>query len=186
MSQPAQPSGQNSEQSGARNVALAMFGLLLVACILMAADRRLVSMLGADIRGALNLSLPQMGALSGMFTLGFAIAAIPAGELILKYSRKAVLIAGVVLFSSATLLFTQATGFYSMFVFVVMQGVGMGFLATSMLFSTIYGGAAFGGFLIGPLVEMQGWEFAGQISMSLFALIIALLTFGLRTDQMSK
>ncbi len=132
MSQPAQPSGQTSEQSGARNVALAMFGLLLVTCTLMAADRRLISMLGADIRGALNLSLPQMGALSAMFTLGFAIAAIPAGELILKYSRKAVLIAGVVLFSSATLLFTQATGFYSMFVFVVMQGVGMGFLATSM------------------------------------------------------
>src|SRR6185503_15234844 len=31
-----------------------------------------------------------------------------------------------------TLLFTQATGFLSMFVFIVMQGAGMSFLATSM------------------------------------------------------
>jgi DHA1 family inner membrane transport protein len=133
MSQPAQPGGQTAEQSGTRNVALAMFGLLLVTYTLMAADRRLVIMLGADIRGALNLGLPQMRALSAMLTLGIAVAAIPAGELIVRYSRKAVLIAGVVLFSSATLLFTQATGFYSMFIFVVMQGVGMAFLATSML-----------------------------------------------------
>jgi fucose permease len=57
---------------------------------------------------------------------------------------------------------------------------------SAIFFSTIYGGAAFGGFLMGRLVEMQGREFAGQISMSLLALIIALLTFGLRTDQMSK
>ena len=109
-----------------------MFGLLLLTYTLMAADRYLVSMLGTDIRTALGLSLPQMGALTTMFTLGIGIAGLPAGALIARYSRKAVLLAGVVLFSTATLLFTQASGFASMFVFIVMQGIGMSFLATSM------------------------------------------------------
>ncbi len=132
MSEAAQPTQRTAEESRTLKIALAMFGLLLLTYTLMAADRYLVSMLGADIRESLNLSLTQMGTLSTMFTLGIGIAGIPAGELIARYSRKAVLISGVVLFSTATLLFTQATGFASMFVFIVMQGIGMSFLATSM------------------------------------------------------
>jgi predicted MFS family arabinose efflux permease len=98
----------------------------------MAADRYLISMLGTDIRGALNLSLPQMGTLTTTFTLGIAIAGLPSGALIARTSRRTVLLLGIALFSVATLLFTQATGFASMFVLIVMQGAGMSFLATSM------------------------------------------------------
>ena len=121
-----------AEQSGTRTAALTMFGLLLVSYTLMSADRYLISMLGTDIRKALSFSLPQMGALTTMFTLGIALAGLPGGALIARTSRRTVLLLGVVLFSAATLLFTQATGFLSMFVFIVMQGVGMSFLATSM------------------------------------------------------
>src|SRR3954464_468657 len=121
-----------AEHSGARTTALAMFALLLVSYTLMSADRYLISMLGPDIRAALGLSLPQMGALTTMFTFGIAIAGLPAGALIARYSRRTVLLLGITLFSIATLLFTQATGFFSMFVFIVMQGAGMSFLATSM------------------------------------------------------
>jgi MFS transporter, DHA1 family, inner membrane transport protein len=115
-----------------RTAALWMFGLLLVSYTLMSMDRYLVSMLGPDIRAALGLSLPQMGALTTMFTLGIALAGLPAGALIARTSRKTVLLMGIVLFSVATLLYTQATGFFSMFVFIVMQGAGMAFLVTSM------------------------------------------------------
>ncbi len=139
MSEAAQPSQQASEQSGARNLAIAMFGLLLVTYTLMVADRFLVSMLATDIRGALDLSLPNMLALTTMFTLGLGIGGLPAASLIQRYSRKAVLLTGVVLLSTATLLFTQAVGFKSMFLFIVLQGVGMSFLATSMFaLSTSY------------------------------------------------
>ncbi len=120
------------DQSSARTAALAMFALLLVAYTLMAADRYLISMLGTDIREALNLSLPQMGTLTTTFTLGIAIAGLPGGGLIARTSRRTVLLLGIALFSVATLLFTQATGFASMFVLIVMQGAGMSFLATSM------------------------------------------------------
>jgi predicted MFS family arabinose efflux permease len=139
MSQPTESSQQSPEQSGPRKVALAMFGLLLVTYILMVADRFLVSMLATDIRAALDLSLPNMFALTTMFTLGLGIAGLPAAALIARYSRKAVLLTGLILLSSATLLFTKATGFASMFVFIVLQGVGMSFLATSMFsLSTSY------------------------------------------------
>src|SRR4051812_44582096 len=121
-----------ADHSGARSTAMAMFALLLVSYTLMSADRYLISMLGPDIRSALSLSLPQMGALTTMFTLGIAIAGLPGGALIARTSRRTVLLLGVALFSIATLLFTQATGFASMFVFIVMQGAGMSFLATSM------------------------------------------------------
>jgi len=129
-SQAQQPVG--ASQSSLRTAALAMFALLLVAYTLMAADRYLISMLGTDIRQALNLSLPQMGTLTTTFTLGIAIAGLPSGALIARTSRRTVLLLGIALFSIATLLFTQATGFASMFVLIVMQGAGMSFLATSM------------------------------------------------------
>ena len=61
-----------AEPSAARTAALAMFGILLVSYTLMSADRYLISMLGPDIRAALGLSLPQMGALATMFTFGIA------------------------------------------------------------------------------------------------------------------
>jgi len=139
MSQAADASQETSEHSGPKKAAMAMFGLLLVTYILMVADRFLVSMLATDIRGALDLSVPNMFALTTMFTLGLGIGGLPAAALIARYSRKAVLLTGLMLLSSATLLFTQATGFATMFVFIVLQGVGMSFLATSMFsLSTSY------------------------------------------------
>jgi len=139
MNEAAEPTQQTSEHSGPKKVAYAMFGLLLVTYILMVADRFLVSMLATDIRGALDLSVPQMFALTTMFTLGLGIGGLPAAALIARFSRKAVLLTGLILLSGATLLFTQATGFATMFVFIVLQGVGMSFLATAMFsLSTSY------------------------------------------------
>lgn len=118
--------------SGSKTAAYIMFGLLLLTYTLMSADRYLISMLGPDIRKALTTSLPGAAALTTMFTLGLGIAGLPAGALIARTSRKFVLITGVALFSCATLYFTKATTFQSMFISIVLQGVGMAFLATSM------------------------------------------------------
>jgi len=139
MSQAEEASPQTPEHSGPKKAAMAMFGLLLVTYILMVADRFLVSMLATDIRGALDLSVPNMFALTTMFTLGLGIGGLPAAALIARFSRKAVLLTGLILLSTATLLFTKATGFATMFVFIVLQGVGMSFLATAMFsLSTSY------------------------------------------------
>src|SRR6185295_4681930 len=71
----------SAAESGTRTAALTMFGLLLVSYTLMSADRYLINMLGPDIRKALSFSLPQMGALTTMFTLGIALAGLPGGAL---------------------------------------------------------------------------------------------------------
>jgi len=139
MSQTTESSEPTSVQSGPQTAAMAMFGLLLFTYILMVADRFLVSMLAVDIRDALSLSVPNMFALTTMFTLGLGIGGLPAAALIARHSRKTVLLAGLLLLSGATLAFTKATGFWTMFVFIVAQGVGMSFLATAMFsLSTSY------------------------------------------------
>jgi predicted MFS family arabinose efflux permease len=139
MSQAEEATQQTSDNSMHQKAAYAMFGLLLFTYILMVADRFLVSMLAVDIRGALDLSIPNMFALTTMFTLGLGIGGLPAAALIARFSRKAVLLAGLLLLSGATLAFTKATGFWTMFVFIVAQGVGMSFLATAMFsLSTSY------------------------------------------------
>ena len=139
MNETAEPSQQDSGSSMHQKAAYAMFGLLLFTYILMVADRFLISMLAVDIRGDLGLSGPNMLALTTMFTLGLGIGGLPAAGLIARYSRKAVLLTGLLLLSGATLAFTVATGFATMFVFIVAQGVGMSFLATAMFsLSTSY------------------------------------------------
>ena len=177
MSQAEEATQQTSDNPMHQKVAYAMFGLLLFTYILMVADRFLVSMLAVDIRGALDLSVPNMFALTTMFTLGLGIGGLPAASLIVRFSRKAVLLTGLVLLSAATLLFTQATGFWTMFVFIVLQGVGMSFLATAMFsLSTSYFaknrvaalgmvnlsfglGSLFGHWIIGDLRTALGsWE----------------------------
>lgn len=137
--QSAAPAAAASGLAGENKTALAMFGLLLLIYVLMVADRFLISMLAVDIRGSLGLTVRDSITLATMFTLGLGISGVPAGQLIQKYSRKSVVLAGLILLSASTLLFTQAVGFKSMFVFIVIQGVGMGFLATSLFsLSTSY------------------------------------------------
>lgn len=183
--------------SGSQKIAYAMFGLLLITYVVAVGDRFLVSMLATDIRGALSLSIPNMFALTTMFTLGLGIGGLPAAALIQRYSRKAVLLTGLLLLSVATLAFTEATGFWTMFVFIVLQGVGMSFTATSMFaLSTSYFsanrvaalglvnlsfglGSLFGHWIIGELRTALGsWEapmlIFGFIGIG-FAILIAIM-----------
>jgi MFS family permease len=98
----------------------------------MAADRYLFPVLAADIRKAFSFSLPDTGLLSTIFTLGLGLGGLPTGYLLARYSRKMVLLAGIVIFSAATALTTVVPGFWTMLVCLAAQGIGMSMLATSM------------------------------------------------------
>jgi hypothetical protein len=54
-----------------------------------------------------------------------------------------------------------------------------------MFVTSLYGGAAFGGYLLGALASRGGWLFGGEIQMSLFCLIGAVLALALKPSQMS-
>jgi predicted MFS family arabinose efflux permease len=57
---------------------------------------------------------------------------------------------------------------------------------SSMFVSSIYGGAALGGFLMGELISNFGWETAGLIQISLLSLISAILVLWVRPGEFSK
>ncbi len=124
----------NPTPSGAdaRGIAIAMYCVLLVSYVLMAADRYLFPVLAPDIRKAFSFSLPDTGLLSTIFTLGLGLGGLPTGYLLTRYSRKIVLLAGIVIFSAATALTTVVPGFWTMLICLAAQGIGMSMLATSM------------------------------------------------------
>jgi MFS family permease len=120
------------EQAGTGAIAIAMFCVLLVSYVLMAADRYLFPVLAPDVRRAFGFSLSNTGLLSTIFTLGLGLAGLPTGYLLTRLSRKTVLLIGIAVFSGATALTTVAVGFFSMLVCLAAQGIGMSMLATSM------------------------------------------------------
>ena len=132
------PSRGNSIQppwkasASARGIAIAMYCVLLVSYMLMAADRYLFPVLAPDIRKAFGFSLANTGLLSTIFTLGLGLGGLPTGYLLARYSRKMVLLTGIVIFSAATALTTVVPGFWTMLVCLAAQGIGMSMLATSM------------------------------------------------------
>jgi MFS transporter, DHA1 family, inner membrane transport protein len=126
----AAPASESSNHNGA--IAIAMFCVLLVSYVLMAADRYLFPVLAPDIREAFGFSLSNTGLLATIFTLGLGLAGLPTGYLLARFSRKTVLLIGIGIFSGATALTTVALGFFSMLVLLAAQGIGMSMLATSM------------------------------------------------------
>jgi len=126
------PTSSTAGGADARGIAIAMYCVLLVSYVLMAADRYLFPVLAADIRKAFSFSLPDTGLLSTIFTLGLGLGGLPTGYLLARYSRKMVLLAGIVIFSAATALTTVVPGFWTMLVCLAAQGIGMSMLATSM------------------------------------------------------
>ena len=120
------------ERVGTRSVAIAMYCILLLSYVLMAADRYLFPVLAADVRREFGFSLANIGLLSTIFTLGLGIGGLPTGYLLSRFSRKTVLLIGITIFSSATALTTLSMGFWRMLFCLAAQGIGMAMLATSM------------------------------------------------------
>jgi predicted MFS family arabinose efflux permease len=119
-------------QAGTPGVAIGMYCVLLVAYSLMAADRYLFPFLSSDVRKEFGFSVPTIGLLSTIFTLGLGIGGLPTGYLLSRFSRKTVLLLGIAIFSGATMLTTVASGFWTMLICLAMTGIGMAMLATSM------------------------------------------------------
>jgi len=72
--------------SGARGIAIAMYCVLLLSYILMAADRYLFPVLAADVRKAFGFSLANTGLLATIFTLGLGVGGLPTGYLLTRFS----------------------------------------------------------------------------------------------------
>lgn len=158
-------------------VSITGWTLLVLSYLINAMDRQVFYPLLPDISAEHGFSLSQGGLLATGFTLGIALAGLPAGYLVEKLPRKTVLVISVFFYSAGTLATPLASGFADMAVYRLISGAGEGVQATALYAvvgsffvlrrSFAFGvlGAVFGtGVFLGPLVgtaiaqDFGGWH----------------------------
>ncbi len=154
-----------------------MYGVLLLAYSVNAADRQLFPLLAHDVRTQYGFSLSDTGLLTTIFTLGLAVAGLPTGYLLARFSRKTVLLLGIGIFSTGTALTILARGFPDMLVYLAATGIGEAMQLTVMIaiaanyfvgyraaaigsMNVFFGLGAFSGPILGgvALTSFQSWH----------------------------
>ena len=180
------------------------FLVLALSFMVNAMDRSVFAPLLPAIRQEYGFGLQAGGLLATGFTLGMAIAGVPAGHLVDRFSRKTVLLVSIVIYSLGTLATPLASGFGEMAAYRILSGFGEGmqaaalFAAVGAFFHHRRGlalggvGVAFGlGVIIGPLVgvrfaaEFGTWR-APFIVFGLAGLCIALIAAFTASRRMTE
>src|SRR3979411_1900114 len=105
---------------------VAIAGIIVLVCsyCINAMDRTLFPLMLTDVRREYGFTLPQAGLMSTIFTLGMALAGIPTGYLMSRYSRKMVIQVGIFIFSAATIVTVVAVGFADMLFYRAITRLG--------------------------------------------------------------
>src|ERR1035437_1909358 len=111
-------------------------GILTISYVTNAMDRIIFPMLLKWISADYGFDLKSGGFLATVFTLGAGLAAWPTGWLLDRWSRKAILILGIVIYSGFTYLTTIGFGFTGIGVYRFITGVGEG-MQVSALFAIV-------------------------------------------------
>jgi MFS transporter, DHA1 family, inner membrane transport protein len=122
-----------SGRLGTRPAAIAMYCVLLASYAVNAADRQLFPLLAHDVRQEFGFSLTDTGLLVTIFTLGLALAGLPTGYLLTRFSRKTVLLLGIAIFSIATALIVVSFRFWDMLFYLAATGIGEAMQLTVMI-----------------------------------------------------
>ncbi|MEU3620012.1 MFS transporter [Streptomyces sp. NPDC006872] len=144
------------------------FLLITLSYMVNAMDRQVFPPLLPNIRAEYGFSLEQGGLLATNFTLGMALAGLPAGYLLDRFRRKTVLLTSIVIYSLGTMATPLATGFADMTLYRVVSGFGEG-MQSAAIFAAIGAffahrrGLAFGfigvgysvGVFIAPLIGVR-------------------------------
>jgi MFS family permease len=117
-------------------VAITTLVVLSISYALNAMDRQVFPVLLPDIRREFGFSLGQGGLLATIFTLGIGLAGLPTGYLLDKMSRRGVMLLGIVIFSAFTLLTAVSLGYWDMFAYRALSGVGEA-MQNAALFSAV-------------------------------------------------
>jgi MFS family permease len=144
------------------------FLLIVLSYMVNAMDRQVFPPLLPNIREEYGFSLEQGGLLATNFTLGMALAGLPAGYLLDRFRRKTVLLASIVIYSLGTMATPLATGFADMTLYRVVSGFGEGMQSAAIFaamgaFFAHRRGLAFGvigmgysvGVFIAPLIGVE-------------------------------
>lgn len=108
------------------SAAMVMLCLVGVAYATNAMDRIVFSILLPNVNKEYGFSLEQGGFLATVFTLGLGIAGIPTGYLLDRFSRKSVILVGMLIYSVLTVLSALAVGFLDLAAYRALSGIGEG------------------------------------------------------------
>jgi MFS family permease len=162
----------DTEESSSPPLSKTMIGLgfllIVLSYMVNAMDRQVFPPLLPNIREEYGFSLEQGGLLATNFTLGMALAGLPAGYLLDRFRRKTVLLASIVIYSLGTMATPLATGFADMTLYRVVSGFGEGMQSAAIFaamgaFFAHRRGLAFGvigvgysvGVFIAPLIGVE-------------------------------
>jgi MFS family permease len=210
MDQTAAPlSGDVTPRPAASAIAVAAIAVLIVSYGVNAMDRTLFPLMLTDVRREYGFNLSQGGLMSTIFTLGMALAGIPTGYLMSRFSRKTVIQVGILIYSLATVITVTAIGFADMLFYRAITGIGEAMQLTALLavFSSYFsrhraagvgllnyayaGGAAIGPTLGARLLDDYGsWRapmiIYGVIGLAMMVLIAAVVRPQLSETNMAK
>ncbi|MFT9257970.1 MAG: MFS transporter [Acetobacter sp.] len=107
--------------------------LFMAAYVLSFIDRQILALLIGPIRADLNITDTQFGLLSGLaFSIFYSIFGLPIAGLSDRYSRPAIISAGILVWSFATAGCALAHSFTTLFILRVMVGAGEAALAPAV------------------------------------------------------
>lgn len=107
--------------------------LFTVIYIISFIDRQIIAVLGVQIRDALELNNIQIGLLYGpVFSLVYALSGIPMGRLADLYSRKKMIVSGLVIWSLMTIVSGLAASFAILIVARMVVGVSQAMLSPAV------------------------------------------------------
>jgi MFS family permease len=188
----------SEERTSAGTLALLGIAILLGSYVVNAMDRQLFPLILPEVRREYGFALPEAGLMSTVFTIGMALAGLPTGYLMSRYSRKSVVQLGTFIFSAATVITVAAAGFADMLIYRALTGIGEAMQLTAMLailssYFSRYRGAAVGsvnfsfgvGAIFGPILgaailsaygtwraPMIGFGLIGFVFMALVAVFV--------------
>lgn len=180
------------------------FVILALSYMINAMDRQVFFPLLPQIRHEYGFNLPEGGLLATGFTLGMALAGLPAGYLVDRFTRKTVLVLSVVLYSLGTLATPLASGWGDMAAYRLISGFGEG-MQSAALFAAVGAyffhrralalggiGAAFGlGVLLGPMIGVnfanahRTWR-APFLMFGICGLAVAMIAVFLVSSRMTE
>lgn len=185
-------------------IAIAAVAILILSYCVNAMDRTLFPLILSDVRREYGFTLPQAGLTSTFFTLGMTLAGIPTGYLMSRFSRKAVIQIGILIYSVATIITVAAVGFADMLLYRAITGIGEAMQLTALLavFSSYFaryraagvgtlnyayaGGAAIGPWLGGKLLVDYGTWRAPMIIYGVVGLAMTVLIAAVVRPQLSE
>lgn len=124
---------QTGKARGTAVMASVAIAILICSYAINGMDRVLFPLLLTDVRREYGLGLPEAGLLSTIFTLGMALAGLPTGYLMSRYSRKTVTLIGILIYSAGTIITVASVGFGDMLIYRAATGIGEAMQLTSLL-----------------------------------------------------